>query len=37
MEPPPAAPEPSRLQHTLTFLGILLWVAMLFYLSRGLA
>jgi hypothetical protein len=37
MELPPAAPEPSRLQHTLTFLGILVWVTMLFYLSHGLA
>jgi hypothetical protein len=37
MESPHTAPETSRLQHNVTFLCILAWVVMLFYLSRGYA
>ena len=33
MEVPHPSPEPSRLQHTITFLCILACVLMLFYLS----
>jgi hypothetical protein len=33
MDAPHAPPEPTRLQHTVTFLLILTWVIMLFYLS----
>jgi len=37
METPHESSEPGRLTQIIAFVGILLWVIMLFYLSRGAA
>ena len=35
MEAPHASSDPGRPMQIIAFVGILLWVVMLFYLSRG--